>query len=49
MQAAGTVLGVFNPRAFNLDNGRFLTVEVLHLMPYNQHDKNLSLHNYYSP
>lgn len=40
MQAeAGTVLGIFNPRIFTLEKGKFLMLQVLHLLPYNQHEK----------
>lgn len=49
MQSAGTVIGIMNPRVFNLDKGRYLALDVLHMLPENQHEKTVSIHNYYSP
>lgn len=37
MQVNGIVYGVFNPNFFHLEKGRFLTAEVLHLLPGNHH------------
>lgn len=33
MQSAEIVLGVISPRIFNLDQGRYLTFDILHLLP----------------
>jgi hypothetical protein len=49
MESEGIVLGVFIPHIFNLDKGRYLSVEILHLLPDNDHAKATTPHAYYSP
>lgn len=33
MQSANTVIGTMNPKIFNLDQGRYLAFDVLHMLP----------------
>jgi hypothetical protein len=49
MESGGVVLGMFSASIFNLEKGRYLSAEVLHLMPENAHANAISTHNYYSP
>lgn len=49
MQGNNIALGNISANSFSLTTGRFLKLEVLHLLPKNEHIFNINFNNYYSP